>query len=97
MKTERKQATIGSGLVELDNPALVSWNLRQAKCNMNECPNSGGSIHAVPHRITTRLAGLSGYLSGVSQKQTRLCLVLISATFKQLGCDLGASQPGDVL
>ena len=32
--------------------------------------------------------GCPGYLSGVSQKQTRLCLVLISAAFKQLGCDL---------
>ncbi|KAK8075465.1 Type I Polyketide synthases (Type I PKS) [Apiospora hydei] len=41
--------------------------------------------------------GCAGYLSGVSQKQTRLCLVLITAAFKRLGCDLEAAQPGDVL
>lgn len=39
----------------------------------------------------------AGYLSGVSQKQTRLCLVLTSKAFKQLGCDLEAAKPGDVL
>nr|WGG62596.1 SorA [Stagonospora sp.] len=47
------------------------------------------------HLLKTR--GCAGYLSGVSQKQTRLCLVLISTAFKQLGCDLKAAQPGDVL
>jgi acyl carrier protein len=47
------------------------------------------------HFLKTR--GCAGYLSGVSQKQTRLCLVLISAAFKQLGCDLKAAQAGDVL
>jgi malonyl CoA-acyl carrier protein transacylase/nucleoside-diphosphate-sugar epimerase len=41
--------------------------------------------------------GCAGYLSGVSQKQTRLCLVLISMAFKELGCDLKAAQAGDVL
>ncbi|QUC19081.1 uncharacterized protein UV8b_03322 [Ustilaginoidea virens] len=41
--------------------------------------------------------GCAGYLSGVSQKQTRLCLVLTSAAFKKLGCDLEAAQPGQVL
>ncbi|KAL6867821.1 polyketide synthase [Trichoderma novae-zelandiae] len=41
--------------------------------------------------------GCAGYLDGVSQKQTRLCLVLTSAAFKQLGCDLEAAKPGEVL
>ncbi|KAK2608938.1 hypothetical protein QQS21_002514 [Conoideocrella luteorostrata] len=41
--------------------------------------------------------GCSGYLNGVSQKQTRLCLVLTSAAFKQLGCDLESAEAGHVL
>ncbi|KAL6891182.1 polyketide synthase [Trichoderma longibrachiatum] len=41
--------------------------------------------------------GCAGYLDGVSQKQTRLCLVLTSAAFKQLGCDLETAKPGEVL
>lgn len=41
--------------------------------------------------------GCAGYLNGVSQKQTRLCLVLTSAAFKQLGCDLEAAKAGEVL
>lgn len=47
------------------------------------------------HFLKTR--GCAGYLDGVSQKQTRLCLVLTSAAFKQLGCDLEAAKPGEVL
>ncbi|KAJ5787111.1 hypothetical protein N7457_002101 [Penicillium paradoxum] len=39
----------------------------------------------------------AGYLNGVSQKQTRLCLVLTSNAFKQLGCDLETAKPGEVL
>ncbi|OQE32953.1 hypothetical protein PENFLA_c001G01385 [Penicillium flavigenum] len=39
----------------------------------------------------------AGYLDGASQKQTRLCLVLTSDAFKQLGCDLVAAKPGEVL
>uniref|UniRef100_A0A0B7KIC6 Uncharacterized protein n=1 Tax=Bionectria ochroleuca TaxID=29856 RepID=A0A0B7KIC6_BIOOC len=41
--------------------------------------------------------GCAGYLDGVSQKQTRLCLVLTSEAFKKLGCDLEAAKPGEVL
>lgn len=41
--------------------------------------------------------GCAGYLDGVSQKQTRLCLVLTSEAFKQLGCDLEAAKSGEVL
>lgn len=39
----------------------------------------------------------AGYLNGVSQKQTRLCLVLTSNAFKHLGCDLETAKPGEVL
>jgi nucleoside-diphosphate-sugar epimerase/SAM-dependent methyltransferase/acyl carrier protein len=53
------------------------------------------SSRLTDHFLKTR--GCAGYLSGVSQKQTRLCLVLISAAFKQLGCDLKAAKAGDVL
>ncbi|KAH6623650.1 hypothetical protein F5144DRAFT_658610, partial [Chaetomium tenue] len=41
--------------------------------------------------------GCAGYLDGVYQKQVRLCLVLTNDAFKELGCDLEAAQPGDVL
>ena len=41
--------------------------------------------------------GCAGYLDGVSQKQTRLCLMLTSEAFKQLGSDLEAAKPGEVL
>jgi acyl carrier protein len=41
--------------------------------------------------------GVSGYLEGISLKQTRLCLVLTARAFKQLGCDLEAAKPGEVL
>ncbi|EAQ83182.1 hypothetical protein CHGG_09586 [Chaetomium globosum CBS 148.51] len=41
--------------------------------------------------------GCAGYLDGVYQKQVRLCLVLTTQAFKELGCDLEAAQPGDVL
>ncbi|KAL4815105.1 hypothetical protein BDW67DRAFT_191767 [Aspergillus spinulosporus] len=44
-----------------------------------------------------RTWGCAGYLNGVSQKQTKLCLALTSRAFKQLGCDLEAAQPGQVL
>ncbi|KAK9327489.1 hypothetical protein V1520DRAFT_374617 [Lipomyces starkeyi] len=39
----------------------------------------------------------AGYLNGVSQKQTKLCLALTAKAFKQLGCDLEAAKPGQVL
>lgn len=41
--------------------------------------------------------GCAGYIEGLYQKQVRLCLVLTKEAFKQLGCDLEAAQPGDVL
>lgn len=41
--------------------------------------------------------GCAHYLDGVSLKQTRLCLKLISTAFQQLGCDIENAQPGDVL
>ncbi|KAL3432035.1 putative polyketide synthase [Aspergillus tetrazonus] len=41
--------------------------------------------------------GCAGYLNGVSQKQTKLCLALTARAFKQLGCDLEAAHPGQVL
>ena len=41
--------------------------------------------------------GCAGYLNGVSQRQTRLCLMLTSEAFKQLGSDLEAAKPGEVL
>ena len=44
-----------------------------------------------------KLHGCAGYLTGVSQKQTRLCLVLTSQAFKQLGCDLYVAKAGEVL
>ncbi|PVI04852.1 hypothetical protein DM02DRAFT_651290 [Periconia macrospinosa] len=42
-------------------------------------------------------SGCAHYLEGVSQKQTRLCLKLISRAFKQLGCDLETAKPGETL
>ena len=41
--------------------------------------------------------GCAGYLDGVSQKQSRLCLMLTSEAFKRLGCDLEAAKPGEVM
>ncbi|KAE8373904.1 hypothetical protein BDV26DRAFT_300722 [Aspergillus bertholletiae] len=41
--------------------------------------------------------GCAGYLNGVSQKQTKLCLALTAKAFKQLGCDLEGAKPGQVL
>lgn len=41
--------------------------------------------------------GCAGYLDGVYQRQVRLCLVLTKQAFQQLGCDLEAARPGDVL
>ena len=41
--------------------------------------------------------GCAGYLDGVSQKQSRLCLMLTSEAFKKLGCDLEAAKPGEVM
>lgn len=41
--------------------------------------------------------GCAGYLDGVYQRQVRLCLVLTKQAFQQLGCDLEAAEPGEVL
>jgi nucleoside-diphosphate-sugar epimerase/SAM-dependent methyltransferase/acyl carrier protein len=41
--------------------------------------------------------GCAHYLDGVSLKQTRLCLKLISRAFKQLGCDIETAHPGEIL
>lgn len=41
--------------------------------------------------------GCAGYIDGLYQKQVRLCLVLTKEAFKQMGCDLEAAKPGDLL
>ncbi|XXH01490.1 hypothetical protein Hte_007850 [Hypoxylon texense] len=40
---------------------------------------------------------ISGYLNNVMPKQAKLCIQLTVEAFKELGCDMAAAQPGQVL
>ena len=88
-----------------ERPTEPKWLAKDTKYDQSattvDLPSStvleafGESKARTDHFLKTY--GCAGYLDSVYQKQTRLCLVLTSQAFKQLGCDLEAAKPGEVL